>query len=111
MLPKSKRLNLKYDFNWVSKGQRVEAGMVKLFYRMGDNAFPKIGISLSSKNFPRAVERNRARRLISAAIEKLYPKLPSGLNLMALPKDQVLEISSPQLAVLLEKILKQEKII
>lgn len=54
---------------------------------------PLVGISLSKKYFQGAVERNKARRLVSRAIEVLYPNLPKGLNLIIMPKTKVLSAS------------------
>lgn len=111
MLAKSKRLNLKRDFKWVASGKKIETKFAKLFIRIGDNEFPKVGIALSSSLFKRATERNKARRVLSAALEPLYSKLPQSINIVALPKPGILKVKSADVFLDLETVLRNEKII
>lgn len=111
MLPRSQRLNLKKDFKWVAAGKRLEIKYLKLFVKLGDNQLPRIGIAISGKSFKKAVERNRARRLTSAALEALYSSLPQRINILALPKAGILKVKSGDLLLELEAVLKNEKII
>ncbi len=111
MLPKSKRLNLKKDFKWAASGKKIDSQYAKLFIRIGDNINPRIGIAVSSALFKKANERNRARRLISAALEPLYAKLPKSINIVALPKQIILNVKSGDVLLDLEEKLKHEKII
>lgn len=111
MLAKSKRLNLKRDFKWVASGKKIETKFAKLFIRIGDNEFPKVGIALSSSLFKRATERNKARRVLSAALESLYSKLPQSINIVALPKPGILKVKSADVFLDLETVLRNEKII
>ncbi len=115
MLSKPKRLNLKKDFKWVASGKKIESKFAKLFIRVGDNhppaGGPRIGIAVSSSLFKKATERNKARRVISAALEPLYSKLPQSINIVALPKTSVLDVKSGDVLLNLEETLKNEKII
>lgn len=111
MLPRDKRLNLKKDFKWVAAGKKIETRFAKLFINSGENTFPKIGIAGSSKNFKKATNRNRARRLVSNAFESLYPSLPPTINIVALPKQGVLEVKSSEVLQDLEEVLKREGVI
>ncbi|MDD5147385.1 MAG: ribonuclease P protein component [Candidatus Daviesbacteria bacterium] len=111
MLPKLQRLNLKKDFKWVAAGKKLETKYAKLFMKPGDNQTPKIGIAVSSKTFAKATQRNRARRLVSSAIESLYPSLPNNINIIALPKAGAIEVKSGDLSLDLEEGLKKEKIL
>lgn len=111
MLPKPQRLNLKKDFKWVAAGKKLESKYLKLFVKMGDNQMPKVGIAISSKVFSKATDRNRARRLVSAVFEVLYPKLPKTINIVALPKAGVVGVKSGDIVLDVEAILKDEKII
>ena len=111
MLSKDKRLNLKKDFKWVASGKKLETKYLKLFVKLGDNELPRVGIAVSGKSFKKAVERNRARRLTSAAFEALYPNLPNAVNIVALPKAGVVRVKSGELLLDLETVLKHEKII
>ncbi|MBI2196158.1 ribonuclease P protein component [Candidatus Daviesbacteria bacterium] len=107
MLPKPSRLNLKKDFKWVAAGKKLETKYLKLFIKVGDNQEPRLGIAGSGKTFPKAVERNRARRLVSAALEALYLNLPKSINIVALPKAGVIKVKSGDLLLDLEEGLKK----
>ena len=111
MLPRSQRLNLKKDFKWVAAGKKIDSQYAKLFIRKGDNSSPRIGIATSSSQFKKATERNRARRLMSAALEPLYAKLPKSINIIALPKQSILDVKSGNVLLDVEENLKREKII
>jgi ribonuclease P protein component len=110
MLPKTQRLNLKTDFKWVASGKPLDTKFAKLFIRTGDNISPRVGIATSSKTFKEAVDRNRARRLISAAFEIIYKELPSSINIVALPKVGILSVKSGDVLVDLQDRLKDAKI-
>lgn len=97
MLSKSHRLNLKKSFTFVTAGKKRELENVKIFYRLGENEQPLVGIALTKKNFHKAHDRNRAKRLVSSAIEKVYPHLIHNLNLVIMPKVTVLQKASDEL--------------
>lgn len=111
MLPKSQRLNLKKDFKRVAAGKKIESKLLKIFIRLGDNKHPLVGIATSSKTFKKAHFRNRARRVISTAFEVLYQRLPQNINIVALPKQGVLNVKSGNVLLDLEALLKNETII
>lgn len=111
MLPKSQRLNLKKDFKWVASGKKLESKYLKLFIREGENQTARIGIALSSKNFKKATDRNRAKRVTSQAFQSLYLNLPNNTNIVALPKTGMDKVKSSDLLLDLEALLKDEKII
>src|SRR3989338_7023851 len=111
MLPKLQRINLKKDFKRVAAGKSLETKYLKLFFKLGDNEIPKVGIAPSSKVFKKATDRNRARRLVSAAFESLYKNLPNNINIMALPKAGITGVKSSDVLLDLEKVLKKAQII
>jgi len=111
MLPKQKRLNLKYDFKWVASGKALDTKFAKLFVRLGNNQNPRVGIASSTKNFKEAHLRNKARRVLSAAFETLYINLPTNINIVALPKTPILGVKSGDVLLELEEVLKKEKIL
>lgn len=111
MLSKNKRLNLKTDFKWLITGKDIDCKFTKLYVKTGNNQFPGVGISVSSKIFKKAVERNRARRLMSTAIEIVYERLSSSINILALPKKGILSVKSGEVLLDLEEVLTHEKII
>lgn len=90
MLAKSQRLNLSKSYKWTAQGKRSSTPSLQLMYRLGENLQPQVGIALSKHHFKQSVERNRAKRLASTAIETLYPRLRKNLNLVIIPRPSVL---------------------
>ncbi len=111
MLSKDKRLNLKCDFNWMASGDKIENQFVKLFIRNADNLHPKIGIALSGQYFKKAVERNCARRLVASAFAKFYDDLKDNLNILVMPKSEVLNMTAQELVTKLKILLTAQKLI
>lgn len=107
MLPKKNRLDLKKSYSYVAVGKRVEGANIKLFYRFSDSTWPLVGISTSAKMFKKAVDRNRARRLLSAAFENLYQKLPKSINIVALPKSGILKMGSSEAVKEVEELISK----
>ena len=111
MLPKQNRLNLKKSYSWVNTGKKLESSNFRLLYRLGNNSHPLIGIALSSRVFNKAVQRNRARRLISKAFEVVYQSLPALINIVASPKSGILNSNSSQITDELVGLLKKEGVV
>ncbi|MBI2017943.1 ribonuclease P protein component [Candidatus Daviesbacteria bacterium] len=111
MLPKPKRLNLKKDFKWAAAGKRVNSKFATFFLRVGDNHQPRIGVAVSTRVFKRVVDRNRVKRVVFACFESLYNRLPSNINIVALPKAGVIDVKSGDLLLELEEVLEKEKIL
>ena len=99
MLAKDKRLNLKKNFKWVVAGKKLETPNFRFFFRFSSNKQPLVGIASSKVFFKKAHLRNRARRLSSEAAQFIYSDLPSGLNLVIMPKSAILETSVDNLKV------------
>ncbi len=97
MLLKSQRLNLKTSFRWVASGQSVTSKNFKLFYRLGENDHPLIGVSIVSAQFKKANLRNEAKRICFELARINYDKLHKNLNLVIMPRAQVLDLPLPAL--------------
>lgn len=102
MLAKSQRLNLSQVFKFVTAGSRRETATLKLFWRQTEGDVALVGIALAKKNLRKATQRNKAKRLISQAIEQLYERLQPGLNLVIMPKSEILQRSVEELKAELE---------
>ncbi len=111
MLSRDKRLNLKKEFSYVASGQKLEDSLVKIFYRFGQNPLPKVGIAISSANFKHAVDRNRARRVVSSVVEDLYQYMNQNLNLIILPKQLVLSSDHDTLSKQLKNLLESKNLL
>lgn len=97
MLSKSQRLNLKTSFRWVASGKSFTSKNFKFFYRLGENENPLVGVSISSSQFKKSHERNQAKRIMFALAQNHYPKLHKNLNLVIMPRTQVLTLQSEDL--------------
>lgn len=112
MLPRNKRLNLAKDFKRAASGKKLETAYLKLFLKEDPgNAGFKLGIAASAKIFSKAVARNKAKRLVSAAFEALFSRLPDNINIVALPKAGAVKVKSDDIRLDLEAGLKKEGII
>lgn len=77
----------------------------RFFLKSGSNTTPLVGISLSKKNFKLAVDKNKARRMASKAIEEIYESLPKNLNLIIMPKAQILNADINSLVLEIKNVL------
>lgn len=92
MLSKSQRLNLKTSFRWVASGKSKTSGSFKLFYRDGENQTPLVGVSIVSAQFKKSTLRNKAKRIMFKLAQENLDQLPKNLNLVIMPKAQVLDL-------------------
>jgi ribonuclease P protein component len=90
MLPKSKRLNLRKDYRFVTSGKKFNLSWGTVFLKEIKEEGVFVGIALSKSQFKTAVERNRAKRLVSAAIEQVISGLRSNIKLVIIPRAPVL---------------------
>ena len=98
MLSKSQRLNLKTSFRWVASGKSFTSKNFKLFYRLGENETPLIGVSIVSAQFKKSTLRNQAKRIMFDLAGQHYDKLHKNLNLVIMPRAQVLDLPSETLS-------------
>ena len=94
MLSKPQRLNLKTSFRWVASGKAFTSKSFKLFYRLGENETPLIGVSIASAHFKKSTDRNQAKRIMFNLAKKVYDQLHKNLNLVIMPRSEVLDLPS-----------------
>jgi len=89
--PKSSRLLRHTDFQAVYKeGRKHFSGNITVFYRRrSDNAGPRIGFTVG-KVLGGAVERNRIRRRMKAAVQKHLSEILLPLDVVLHPRRSVL---------------------
>ena len=83
MLDRPKRLQHNKDFIRVFKhGKRHFHGGVLLSFRVNHEQCSRIGFVVSKKYSLLAVNRNKQRRIIQAAIENLYPQIKPSFDII-----------------------------
>ena len=71
---------------------------------------PRVGIA-ASKSVGGAVQRNRAKRLLKAAITPLLPKITTGYDLVLLARKPILTLKSQMVQAALIESLKRAGIL
>ena len=104
MLQKTQRLNLKSEFSRVIKGKRIETLHFVFYFSPASQETPRVGISIRTKNFGKAHDRNRARRLTSESLQYSYGLL-NNQDLIIMPKSGVLEIAVSLLSEEVKNVL------
>ena len=65
----------------------------------------RLGIT-AGKKIGKAVKRNRAKRVITAAFSSVLPKIQDGLDFVIVARTRILKIKSTELATIFEKTLE-----
>lgn len=110
MLSKSRRLNLKTNFRFVASGKSVTSKNFKLFYRLGENENPLVGVSIVSAQFKKATLRNKAKRICFKLAQDFYDQLPNNINLVIMPRAQVLDLPYETLSQQFQNAISSLKI-
>ena len=71
--------------------------------RYGDT---RLGIT-AGKKVGKAVKRNRAKRVITAAFRSVLPKIRGGLDFVIVARTRILNVKSTDFALALEKALNE----
>ncbi|HXB20112.1 MAG TPA: ribonuclease P protein component [Candidatus Solibacter sp.] len=103
--PRSSRLLKHADFQTVyQKGRKYFAGNITAFYRNRNDAQgPRVGFTVG-KVLGGAVERNRIRRRMRAAVQRRLVALSLPLDVVLHPRKSVLKIEFVRLEAELEQI-------
>lgn len=90
-LTKRSRLGSKDDIRDVfKKGRTLNSEFFRIKYLFDDGGSKKFGVSVSSKVFKRAVERNLVRRRLSETIRKNLSRIKPGLKAVIAVKKDIL---------------------
>ena len=113
MLPKENRLTAKSDFEAVRENGRMFSGRnFSLSYRnRGDEKKTRFGFVVSKKVSKRAVERNRAKRVLREIVRKNISSVKAGFDCIFLVKKAFLGMKSSEVEVEVKEALKKFEII
>ncbi len=105
MLPKSKRLTTE-EIESLSNGKSVFGTLISMRAIKSDTL--KFAVSVSKKVVPLAVDRNRLRRRIYAALPSLIPEIKTPVFIMFMPKKEILvasmDVLKSEIGALLRKL-------
>lgn len=88
-------------------GKSIEIVSDNPTIRQSDIRYPKAGLIVSKKISNKAVVRNKLKRRLRAALQRVLPEL-SDLHLVVLPNRRALNASVSELTESLKEILKME---
>ncbi len=110
MLPKINRLPLRTDFSRLKKQGKIIHGnyFSLLFVNQGENGQPpRFGFIVSKKVCPKAVDRNKARRLLQEGVGAYLDNIQLGTEGVFLTKKTIKGASLVQLKTETQKIIQQ----
>jgi len=102
---KSHRLLAPSDFRHVfQRARKRSAGGLTLYCRTNDLGYPRLGLAISRKCSPRAVIRNRIKRIIREAFRLRREEL-GGVDLVFLGQPAAAGHTSAELRATVDRIL------
>lgn len=106
MLPKSQRLNSSEVEEVMSKGQTLFTEFFLIKFLKGNNKEIKISALAPKKSFSTAVERNKIRRKIYAALSPIFKKNPTKKPFLVviIGNKKIENIKTAELASKIEQI-------
>ena len=58
------------------EGRRISSGQIQIIFAPGSGATPRIGLAIAKRILPRAVDRNRVKRLVRESFRHQAAELP-----------------------------------
>lgn len=110
--PKKHRIISKNIFERIfSQGKTVQNSFFFVYYLKNNLTVSRFAVIVSVKVSNKAVIRNKIRRIVSANIQKLLPKLLPGLDVIIVAKYKVKDQKFLQLGGSLIEIFEKAKIL
>jgi ribonuclease P protein component len=70
----------------------------------------RLGIT-AGKKLGNAVKRNRAKRVITAALSMVYPQIENGYDFVIVARTRILNVKSTEVAAFLTKLLRKNGVL
>ncbi len=104
-MKRSDKLKQNWEFRRLySRGKCVATPAFALYFLKGKTGKVRLGIT-AGKKIGCAVNRNRAKRIITAAFDSLLPDIKSGFDFCAVARSKILSLKSTQVRdLLLDKL-------
>jgi ribonuclease P protein component len=100
------KLKNNYDFRRVyKKGKSYVCPFFVIYINPNRNNNVRLGITVGKK-IGNAVNRNRAKRVITAAFRSAYPQIAAGNDFVIVARTRILNVKSTKVEELLLKLLK-----
>ena len=105
------RLKKSSDFQRVRRfGKAIAHPFVVLLYLPNDLEQIRVGVA-AGKRIGNAVQRNRAKRVLRAAIQPHLPRLMAGNDLVLIARESILETNARDISQILYKQLVKASLI
>lgn len=105
-LPKDARVRKRFQFRSLQKtGQRLHTRHFVLALGPALSETPQLGITISKKTAPHAVDRNRVKRLVREAFRRAAHALPPGVAIVFIAKRQATDLTQAEVDEQLARLL------
>ena len=110
-MKRSDRLTKSEDFERVRRNGKPYAHPLVVLIRLPNGTDKtRTGVA-AGKSLGNAVKRNRAKRLLRAAVGPLLPQIQAGHDIILLARRPILEVKTQQVQVALETLLGRAKMV
>ena len=101
------RLTRSTDFKRVRRDGRSNAHPLIVLITLENNLpITRVGVA-AGKRVGNAVKRNRAKRLMRAALRDLHPKIKTGWDLIVIARTPIIQVKMPQVRDALQQLLQR----
>ncbi|MBS0357651.1 MAG: ribonuclease P protein component [Proteobacteria bacterium] len=100
--PRKKRLLNKHDYEKVfSSGKKIATFQLTAFVKKNSHELPRLGVVVSKRQIPRAVDRNKIKRMLRECFRK-HDSMPN-VDIVVLAYKGLEKLSNP---ILREKVIE-----
>lgn len=105
------KLKQNWEFHRLySRGKCLQTQACILYFIKGKTGRVRLGIT-AGKKLGSAVKRNRAKRVITAAFDSIYPRIKKGYDFVVVARGRILSLKSDVLAEMINEVLTANDLI